>query len=249
MNNFLSNSLHRKLFLHIRLQSNFERGKIMITLSAAIFSIISSLLICGSIIGLVFTFGYPKIIRKAPLVILEKLHQKRNSVPFLYYLFGLGGFSIVFTSILVGKVEELKGELIFSECGKMCGIVYGVLLFVGISRYTKLFPEIAKMRFEHSITDKDAETLFHTFNTYIGETVAEHIAFVFLSAMIFCISMSAIISGCVVNWIGYSGIMIAIGLMIGNLEFLGLKRVFVINRMFSSLGGIWLFIFGVGLMI
>ncbi|MVB09476.1 hypothetical protein CAFE_01320 [Caprobacter fermentans] len=221
----------------------------MITLSAAIFSMISSLLICGSIIGLVFTFGYPKILRQEPLVIIEKLYQKRKSVPFLYYLFGLGGFFLVFASILVGKVEGLKGELIFSECGKMCGIVYGVLLYAGITRYTKLFPEISKMRFEHSITDKNAETLFHTFNTYIGETVTEHIAFVFLSAMIFCISMSAIISGCVVNWIGYSGIIIAVGLSIGNLEFLGLKRLFVINRIFSSLGGIWLFIFGAGLLL
>jgi hypothetical protein len=218
-------------------------------MSAAIFSIISSLLICGSIIGLIFTFGYPKIIRKEPLIILEKLYQKRKSVPFLYYLFGLSGFFLIFASILIGKVGQMHGELMFSECGKICGIVYGTLLFVGITRYSKLFVQISKWHFEQSISDKDAEMLFQSFNTYIGETVTEHIAFIFLSAMIFCISISTIISGCTVNWIGYSGILIAVGLMIGNLEFLGLKKVFIINRIFSSLGGIWLLLLGIGLLI
>jgi hypothetical protein len=163
-------------------------------------------------------------------------------------MFGFSGFFLVFSSILISKVQEANGEFVFSECGKMCGIIYGVLLFVGITRYTKLFPEISKLHHEHLITDEDAGLLFQLFNTYIGETVTEHIAFIFLSAMIFCISMSSIISRCVAIWIGYSGIIIAAGLAIGNLEFLGLKKVFLVNRIFSSLGGIWLLLFGLGLL-
>lgn len=221
----------------------------MIKMSAAIFSIISSLLICGSILGLAFTFGYPKIIRREPLVILEKLNQKRKSVPFLYYFFGLSGFFLVFASILIGKVEEMNHEFLFSECGKLCGIIYGVLLFTGITRYTKLFPLIAKRHVEHSISDQEADFLFQSFNAYVGETVTEHIAFIFLAAMIFCISVSTILSGCIASWIGSSGIVIAVGLMIGNLEFLGLKKVFIVNRIFSSLGGVWLLILGLGFLL
>lgn len=221
----------------------------MIITSAAILSLVSSLVICTSILGLVFTFGYPKIIRKKPSVILNKLYERRKSVPYFYYLFGFAGFVLVFASIMIGKVEEMSGEVLFSQCGKVCGIIYGVLLFVGITRYTKLFPEIAKMKAEHSIDDKEADILFKALNSYIGETVTEHIAFIFLSAMIFCVSLSALISGCVASFISYSGIVIAVGLAIGNLEFLGFKKVFVVNRIFSSLGGIWLFIFGIGLLI
>lgn len=221
----------------------------MIKISAAIFSIVSSLLICGSILGLALTFGYPKIIRKEPLVILEKLYQKRKSVPFFFYLFGFSGFFLVFASILIGQVEEMNGELIFSECGKLCGIIYGVLLFTGITRYTKLFPQISRWHSEHSMSDQGAARLFQSFNIYIGETVTEHIAFIFLSAMIFCSSISTILSGCIASWIGSSGILIATGLMIGNLEFLGLKKAFMINRVFSSLGGIWLLVLGLGLLL
>ena len=68
------------------------------------------------------------------------------------------------------------------------------------------------------------------------------------SAMIFCNSVSMILTRCTASIVGYSGIIISVGLLIGNLEFLGLRKVFVVNRIFSSLGGIWLLLLGISLL-
>lgn len=217
----------------------------IVTKSSAILSILAALFICISMIGLYFTFGYPKIIRKDTLTILHKLHEGRKSIPYLYYLFGLGGFLIVFASISISKVEEMHSEYLFSDFGKVSGIIYGVLLFAGIVRYSKLFPEIAEWHYDNKVSDKQAIILFEAFNKYVGETVTEHVAFIFLAVMIFFNSVSMILTGCTSGFIGYSGIVVSAGLLIGNLEFLGLKKVFVINRIFSSLGGIWLLLLGI----
>ncbi|MDC9224969.1 hypothetical protein PSM30_18655, partial [Clostridioides difficile] len=80
---------------------------------------------------------------------------------------------------------------------------------------------------------------------YIGETMTEHVAFVFLSFMIFCNSMSLLSINYVANWIGLLGIIIAIGLFIGNLEFLGIKKLFIVNRVFLSLSAFWLLLLGI----
>lgn len=213
--------------------------------SAAVLSILAALSIGFGIIGLVFKFGYPKIIRKDALTILKKLYENKKSVPFLYYLFGFGGFLLVFASICISRVQEVKGEYLFSEFGKVSGIIYGVLLFVGITRYSKLFVEIAKWHYDNKISDENAIVLFESFNKYAGETIAEHIAFIFLAVMILCDSISMILLGNVVSIIGYSGIIISIGLLLGNLEFFGLKKAFVLNRIFSSVSVIWLLALGI----
>jgi hypothetical protein len=220
----------------------------VLTKTSAILSILAAVLICGSMLGLFFSFGYPKIISKDTLTILKKLHKSRKSTPYLYYLFGLGGFIIIFDAICISKIEEIHNEYLFSDFGKVSGIIYGVLLFVGIIRYTKLFPEIAAAYADSRISDKQAVILFDAFNKYIGESVTEHTAFVFLIGMIFCNSVSIILTKCTAGFIGYSGIIIAAGLLIGNLEFFGFKKVFVINRIFSSLSGIWLLLLGISLL-
>ena len=214
-------------------------------LAAGVLTILAALIIGGSIVGLVFEFGYPKIIRKDAITILSTLDNNRYTVPYIYYLFGFGGFILVYASVCLGNYELNYGEKIFSQLGEISGIIYGTLLFVGILRYTKLFPQIGKWMREEKINKHEAEVIFNSFNIYVGESIAEHVAFVFLTAMIFFNTLSILVSSCVSTWIGYCGIIIAIGMCIGNLEFLGLKKVFIINRIFSSLGAIWLLVLGV----
>ncbi len=219
-----------------------------IQLAAGIMTILAALLVGGSIIGLVFEFGYPKIIRKDAITILTALDKKRNTVPYLYYLFGLGGFVLVYASVCLGNYEANYGERVFSQLGEISGIIYGTLLFVGLMRYVKLFPQIGKQLKEGKINSHEAELIFHSFNIYIGESIAEHVAFVFLTAMVLFYSLSIFITSCVSIGIGYCGIMIAIGMCIGNLEFLGLRKAFLLNRIFSSCGAIWLLVFGIDIL-
>ncbi len=83
---------------------------------------------------------------------------------------------------------------------------------------------------------------------YLGETMTKHIAFVFLSMMIFFIFMSLLSISYLSHWISIAGILISIGLFIDNLECLGLKKLLVVNRIFSSLSIIWFMLLGICLL-
>ena len=221
----------------------------MMNIVTGILSIVASLCICGGMVGLMETFEYPRIIRKDPIYILEKLNQKGKIVPSLFYLFGLGGFFLVFTSIALERLEYKRGEELFSQFAMVSGVVYGVLLFSGILRYFKLFPQLAADYEQGKIQTEHARSLYNVLNTYIGETVCEHVAFLFLSIMILCNSISFLITHILNTTLSIGGIIIAIGLMIGNTEFLGFRKVFVINRIFSSLSAVWILLVGVCLLL
>lgn len=216
---------------------------------AGILSIAASLCIGGSMIGLMITFEYPKIIRKDPVYILKKINRVGKTIPFLFYIFGMGGFIIVFASIAFEQFERESGEMIFSQFALVSGIIYGILLFIGILRYFKLFPQLAALYEQQQITEKSVREIYQIVNIYIGETMCEHVAFLFLSVMILCNSISLLTLKIVGNGLGIGGIVIAIGLLIGNTEFLGIKKVFIVNRIFSSLSAIWLLTIGFCLLI
>lgn len=216
---------------------------------AGILSIVASLCVGGSMVGLMITFEYPKIIRKDPVYILKKISRAGKIVPFLFYIFGMGGFIIVFASIAFEQFECENGETIFSQFALVSGIIYGVLLFIGILRYFKLFPQLAVLLKQQKVTEKGARGIYQLVNMYVGETICEHIAFLFLSVMILCNSISLLTLKVVGNGLGIGGIVIAIGLLIGNTEFWGVKKAFIVNRIFSSLGAIWLFTIGFCLLI
>jgi hypothetical protein len=216
---------------------------------AGILSILASLCIGGSMIGLMITFEYPQIIRKDPIYILKKINRVGKIIPFLFYIFGMGGFIIVFASIAFEQFERESGETIFSQFALVSGIIYGILLFIGILRYFKLFPQLAVMLEQQQVTEKGAREIYQIVNVYIGETICEHIAFLFLGVMILCNSISLLTLKIVGNGLGIGGIVIAIGLLIGNTEFLGVKKVFIVNRIFSSLSAIWLLTIGFCLLI
>lgn len=94
------------------------------------------------------------------------------------------------------------------------------------------------------ITEKGAGELYKVLNKYIGETMTEHVAFIFLSFMIFCNSISLLAIDHIVNRIGILGINTASGLFIGNLEFLGIKRYLLLIEFFH-IKCFWLLLLGI----
>ena len=213
--------------------------------AAGFLSILSALCIAGSMVGLMLSFGYPKIIRENPIMILKRMQSKIKVVPLLFYLFGIGGLLIVQTSIALHTIEQSNGEGIWSQFAYINGIIYGALLFVGILRYTKTFPLLSQQMQDKQITEKEAGELYAVLNSYIGDTMTEHVAFVFLSIMMICNSVSLLSIAYIANWISILGVIIGTGLFIGNLEFLGFQKLFIINRIFSSLSVVWLLLLGI----
>lgn len=195
-------------------------------------------------------FGYPEIIRETPSVILGRLYKMRSSVPYLYYI-GVGGagLGIFFLSLLLRKILLLAGEDFWGYLGKNSGMIVGVLLYAGIIRWTFLFPMLALLRVEGTYDPQLIDLVFEAFNTYVGDSVAEHVQFTFMFfwLMGFCVAMlkTKIVS----KWIAVSGLVIGAIILYGNLEFFGLPGAFWANRKGSDFVGLWTIALGVNLIL
>lgn len=216
---------------------------------AGIVALCGSLAIIAGVTGLKVSFGYPNIIRAEPSVIMEKLYETKNIVPYLYY-FGVGGAGIcvLFFSILFAKQLQQKGDEIWSSLGKTCGIISGALLYVGIIRYSILFPKLATLRHSATYDPKMIDLLFTTMNTYVGESVAEHSQFLFTSLMMVFFGIASLRTKLLPLWMVLFSFAIAVVDLIGNLEHFGFTFAFWFNRTGPKMFAIWLLIVGITLL-
>lgn len=221
-----------------------------ILVPTGVVGIVGGLLVLMTVLGLKHFFGYPDIIRAEPGIIMQKLHAMRHVVPYIYYFgFGGAGFCMILFAMLFGKLLNDSGEEILSSIGKVSGIVAGVLLFVGIIRYTILFPELAAMR-EAGVGDPAViDVIFTVMNLYAGESVAEHAQFTFASFMYLFFGLSLLKAGLLPRWVAFLGILTAVVIWIGNLEQFGFDFAFAFNRTAAKLMALWLFCAGLVLVL
>lgn len=203
--------------------------------------------VCG-ITALKHFFGYPDIIRAEPAIIMQKLHEMRQIVPYLYYA-GVGGAGLCmfFFSILFGKILNNAGEQVWSMLGKTCGIVAGVLLYVGIIRYSILFPTLAAMRGSGLYNVEMIDLIFKAMNTYIGESIAEHAQFTFSAFMFLFFGLSIMKTKVLPRWIAFFAIATTVVILVGNLEQFGFKFAFFFNRTAAKMLAVWLICAGTAL--
>lgn len=214
-------------------------------IAAGIAAWCGALAVFVGVAGLKQVFGYPDIIRAEPGVIMEKLHETRAIVPYLYY-FGVGGagLSVLFFSILFAKALEREGEEMFSALGKTCGVISGALLYVGIIRYSILFPKLAELRHSGVYDPATVDLVFRAFNTYVGESVAEHAQFLFTALMLTFFGIAALRTRILPRVLAVAAFAIAVVDLIGNLEHFGYSFAFTFNRTGPKLFAVWLLVAG-----
>lgn len=215
-----------------------------------VLAIVGSLMVTTCFILLGKTFGYPEIIRQSPEVILTRLHEQRHIVPYLYYVgVGLGGLCIFMTSILLRKILDPDGKAVLPYLGQFCGVISGFLLYVGIIRYTILFPFLAELRALGRYDTQTIDLVFSAFNIYVGVSVAEHVQFTFTSLMLIFFGIVVLKGTVLSKWTGYFALLTAVVLLYGNLEPFGMPGAFFFNRLGSKLIAIWLLWVGADLLL
>ncbi len=156
-------------------------------------------------------------------------------------------YALFFFSSLLAEVFKRRDEVVFSSLGKLCGIISGVLLYAGIIRYSILFPQLAMLR-ETTTADKETiDLIFKAMNTYIGDSLAEHVQFTFTSLMLLFFGISNLKTQTVSKWVSIFGFITAVTLCIGNLEPFGYDFAFAFNRAGGDMIALWLIIIGYGL--
>jgi len=217
-----------------------------LSLTTGLLALSGGIAVISGVTGLTQIFGYPDIIRQPPSVILEKLYETRHIVPFLYY-FGVGGagLSTIFFATLFGKMLQLKGDGTWAPLGKICGIISGLLLYVGIIRYSILFPKLAELRHFNEYPPEMVDLVFRTINIYVGESVAEHAQFLFTALMMTFFGVSICKTRLLPLWLAYFAFIIAVVDIIGNFEHFGCSFAFAFNRTGPKLFALWMLCSGV----
>jgi len=224
-------------------------SKILCRVTGAIAIVTSlSVTVCFILLGKIF--GYPEIIREAPEIILTRLYEHRGSVPYLYYVgVGLGGISIIYMTVLLRKILDPANKGIFAHLGQLSGFAAGLLLYIGVLRYSILFPYLAELRINRTYEPGMIDLVFDSFNMYVGVSIAEHAQFLFTGLMFVFFGISFIQSKIISSWIGLFGFGSAIVIAYGSLEPFDFPKAFVFNRIGSELIGIWFLLIGTNLVI
>jgi hypothetical protein len=194
-------------------------------------------------------FGYPETIRLGPAAMLPRLHELRSVVPYLFYLaVGVAGLCLFLASPLLDRVFASAGDRIWGYLTKYCGLAFGLTLYAGILRWFVLYPTLARYRVEGQYDARTIDLVWEAFHAYVGETVAEHVSFTFMTLWLVFISLAILKTKMLTKWLGFTGVILAATICYGNLEFVHVPGAFRANRLGTDLVGVWNLALGINLL-
>ena len=131
------------------------------------------------------------------------------------------------------------------------GVLAGVVQVVGLIRWPFLVPELARTFLDPAAgeaTQAAALTVFSAFHQYAGVAIGEHLGYLFTGAWTIVIAGAMLTSSVFRPWLGWAGIVSAIGILVGLLEPAGFALAGTINAVAYLVWSLWLVATGVSLL-
>lgn len=193
------------------------------------------------------TFEYPDILRKPTDYILSRFNAGGNRLILTWYSFALTGLLFVPTAVLVHQVFA-KDSIPYMAVATTIGVLAGLVQFLGLIRWTFLVPYLAKTYFEPESTQAARDGIaivFQAFHRYAGVAIGEHLGYLCTSLWTAFIALAITQSPQFNAWVGWAGLIPAIGIFIGLFEEGGFKAAALINAISYILWSVWLIVVGV----
>jgi hypothetical protein len=193
------------------------------------------------------TFEYPDILRKSTDYILSRFNAGGNRLILTWYSFALTGLLFVPTAVLVHQVFA-KDNIPYMAVATTIGVLAGLVQFLGLIRWTFLVPYLAKTYFEPESTQAARDSIaivFQAFHRYAGVAIGEHLGYLCTSLWTAFIALAITQSPQFNAWLGWAGLIPAIGIFIGLFEEGGFKAAGAINTISYILWSVWLIVVGV----
>ena len=122
---------------------------------------------------------------------------------------------------------------------------------LGFIRWPFLVPTLASTYLDPSTSEATRaaiEVTFTAFNQYAGVGIGEHLGYLFTALWSILIALAMPKSKYFNSWLGWTGVVIALGILLGALEPAGVPLVGLINAIAYSLWAVWIVILGVRLL-
>lgn len=192
------------------------------------------------------TFEYPDILRKPTDYILSRFHAGGQRLVLTWYSFALTGLLFVPVALLVHKVLA-RADMPYMAIATTVGVLAGFVQFLGLIRWTFLVPYLAQSYVEPNASPATRDAIavvFQAFHRYAGVALGEHLGYLCTSIWTAFIALAITQSPQFGAWLGWAGLLPAIGIFIGLFEEAGFKAAGAINAISYILWSIWLIVVG-----
>lgn len=166
-------------------------------------------------------FDYPDILRRPTSEILERFRAGGPSLIVLWWTFMLSGLLLIVGAALVGQVLGF-GAIV--PVATVFGVLAGLVQMLGLLRWVYLVPPLARAHADPSLRPEQREVqaaVFRAMHQYLGVGVGEHLGYLFTGLWSVLIGVAVVQGTALPTWLGWVGILVGAGLMIGSAEFLG----------------------------
>jgi hypothetical protein len=166
-------------------------------------------------------FDYPDILRRPPAEILGRFRAGGSSLILLWWTFTLSGVLLIVSSVLLGLVLGMDPLVVVATT---VGVVAGVVQMLGLLRWVYLVPMLARADADPALDPARRaanEAVFAAAHRYLGVGVGEHLGYLFTGLWSLLIGVAVVQGSAIPSWLGWPGVVVGAGLVVGSAEFLG----------------------------
>jgi hypothetical protein len=196
-------------------------------------------------------FDYPDILRRPSAEILERFRSGGRGLVAAWYGFALT--SVAFIPLVVLLRQALANARASFLPGMIAvGTLAGVVQFIGLARWPFAVPYLARLHAEASSGESEraaAAVTLQVLNRWAGVAIGEHLGYLLTGAWTILVSLAVADVAIVPSWIGWVGLVPAIGILAGLLEPAGWKAAGAVNAVGYLAWSLWLITLGIGLLV
>jgi hypothetical protein len=166
-------------------------------------------------------FEYPDILRRPTSEVLERFRAGGSSLVLLWWAFMLSGLLLIAGAVLLGQVLGFGGIVLLATT---IGVLAGLVQMLGLLRWVYVVPTLARAYADPTLSAEEREVqaaVFRALHQYLGVGVGEHLGYLFTGLWSVLIGIGVIQGTALPTWLGWPGIVIGAGLVLGSAEFLG----------------------------
>jgi hypothetical protein len=166
-------------------------------------------------------FEYPDILRRPTSEVLERFRAGGSSLILLWWTFMLSGLLLIAGAVLLGQVLGFEGIV---PLATTFGVLAGLVQMLGLLRWVYVVPSLARAYADMTLGPEQREmyiVVVRALHQYLGVGVGEHLGNLFTGIWSVLIGIGVIQGTAVPTWLGWPGVAIGAGLVVGSVEFLG----------------------------
>jgi len=170
-------------------------------------------------------FDYPNILRKEPDEILRRFAAGGSGLILRWEALLISALLMLPLAAMLAVV--LGASPVLSVLSVVVGGVAAVAQGLGLVRWPFAVPELARRYVaapdgpDGDATRRTVEVVFATLHRLLGVGIGEHLGYLFTGLWTVLVAASILSTAVLPVWLGILGLPVAIGLLIGTLEFVG----------------------------